>query len=882
VAFLVLTLVTLAPPPRGVLAQDGEDSAAQTVEGLSIKVETCFGGVISQDCYFPLKVTVENTGRSRRGLLRVVSQDPLRPLSAVFVAECDIPSNSRKTYFLYPYVLDADPTPSIYVQYAEDTALLSESVNLRMMGEQERLWVEVADDGPDFTFLVGATLPQGSSFAEIARYAAEQQPSGYYRGPSSGSSSLQSNLTSYESISPVTVWCRPGDLPDRAEGYQGVGGLILNTRRFYELSEEQKSALGEWIASGGSVIVWLGDDPARYQGSFLTGAVDGSGWRGPSAITAPPVRDTLSSLRAVPSFLGYGGILGSFPVTYTPQDSARTLLTEGGVPVLQQIRLGRGDILLSGLDLSALKSVSPVGLDGYFAFMMGWLMSGDDSMVSQIKWSSQGYWGYRPPSRVSSLYGQVNPFGEGSLYAFLHEVDDELQSEQLTALPPLGAIALFLVVYIILVGPVNYGVLLKMRRREWLWYTIPIIVALFVVATYTWALSTKGSRLLLTRLNIIDAYPDQAAAWESSYLGVFSPGARRYDIRLGDGGDLVRKLEIPGMDLSAYGMPQERPVTEPLTVMDYGEGGRAYVDDAYIRIWSELHFTSSGATDALGQARVENLAVENNHLRGTLYFSFDRPLEDPVLLYAVGGKYARQAIDLGRAAGAGEGSFDFDLFLDVLQGSSLGGPNPLRLSLKARALRSVSLYAVLGRRLQNSPEDELILMGWVSNPGGRPLVSPAIRSAVEETLVLVHIPVDTRTAPFLIDGARASVLNTQATAMDIDGSGNLYLTDGRMLASITFPVESAVDRPDSVRIVVGVDQTSAQARVFAFNHLDNMWTELQLLDQTPDRLVFTLSNLGYHLADDGKTLFLIVEGDPLVDKDVISLNSIGVVSSHAS
>src|SRR5205085_852445 len=56
---------------------------------------------------------------------------------------------------------------------------------------------------------------------------------------------------------------------------------------------------------------------------------------------------------------------------------------------------------------------------------------------------------------------------------------------------PLG-IAIFLLVYILLIGPVNFIVLRRMRRAELAWITIPALVLIFSVGAYLIGYQSKG------------------------------------------------------------------------------------------------------------------------------------------------------------------------------------------------------------------------------------------------------------------------------------------------------------------------------------------------------------------------------------------------------
>ena len=52
------------------------------------------------------------------------------------------------------------------------------------------------------------------------------------------------------------------------------------------------------------------------------------------------------------------------------------------------------------------------------------------------------------------------------------------------ALPPIGGLILLLGAYILLIGPINYLVLVRLDRREWAWFTMPILIIVFGVGAY--------------------------------------------------------------------------------------------------------------------------------------------------------------------------------------------------------------------------------------------------------------------------------------------------------------------------------------------------------------------------------------------------------------
>jgi len=846
------------------------------LEGLTMETRVCLGNLVRQGCYFPVKVTLENNGPSRRGELRIVSEDVTHPFTATFMAECDIPTNSRKSYYIYPYILNQDSSPALYIQYVEKSLpLATDVIELDFLDDDEKLWIEVADEGADFVFLSGLALPDGSSFSDISVFATEERASRPFFGGgySPGGVPTVSNIR-YRPVTPAMVWVRPQNLPDRVEGYEGVSGIIMNTRRWDVLSVVQRKALAEYVISGGAIVMWLAEDEKRYQGSFLTGAFDESGVSGPYALSEPTVRTTLSALRTIPGFSENRSIIGDFPCTYATDSSARTLFSEDGVPILQHITFGRGDILLSGLDLKALKSTSsPVGLSFYANFMVGYLMSLDDRAQPIVKVNPElTAGGYRGGPRGAA----VNPYVERSVYRFLHEMNNALQSDKLTALPSLAAIAYFLILYILVVGPINYYILLKMRHREWLWYTIPVIVTCFIILTYTWAMQTKGNRLTLTRVNILDVYPTEDVGWQSSYFSLFSPAARRYKVEV-EGSNLIRGMQTPSLGM-AFGDMGQQSQGDVLTLVHYGRDGSAFVDGAYIKIWSEEHFESSGAVYNSGSIEVENVTLRDHQLVGRLNVDLDYGISNPFIFYYLHGGFAGAKIEAEDNILQNESTV-FGINLDntaaMLPGGVTAGPID---TARGQLLRDNALKILRSRPFRNSGEDEIILAGWLSSEPPMPLVNPRVRSVIEETLVLIHIPLHVEVGVAPIEGARGRILGMQASKMEITDGGNLLLTDGILLYALTFPSHaSSISMPDSLRINIATD-TEETAPIFfsIYNHSSETWDTIGEAGQTLTTIMLRIGNLGRYLGPDGRTLLMRIEGDAEVPGDVIALGGVSV------
>lgn len=101
--------------------------------------------------------------------------------------------------------------------------------------------------------------------------------------------------------------------------------------------------------------------------------------------------------------------------------------------------------------------------------------------------------------RSGALWGHVAPpvgitqgFESSGLQRIAGLAPEALRGDDFD-LPPLGVLAIFLVVYVLAVGPVNGVVLSRLGRRELAWVTIPAITVVFAAAAWIGAAGSSPS-----------------------------------------------------------------------------------------------------------------------------------------------------------------------------------------------------------------------------------------------------------------------------------------------------------------------------------------------------------------------------------------------------
>ena len=99
-------------------------------------------------------------------------------------------------------------------------------------------------------------------------------------------------------------------------------------------------------------------------------------------------------------------------------------------------------------------------------------------------------------------------------------------------LPSLQLTAGLVLLYVLLVGPVNYLVLGAMRRRALAWVTVPLIAVIAATGAYGAGVFTKGRSVQTNQVAILHLEPGWDHAYQETYTGVIPPSRGDYQARI--------------------------------------------------------------------------------------------------------------------------------------------------------------------------------------------------------------------------------------------------------------------------------------------------------------------------------------------------------------
>src|SRR5438552_18220789 len=95
-------------------------------------------------------------------------------------------------------------------------------------------------------------------------------------------------------------------------------------------------------------------------------------------------------------------------------------------------------------------------------------------------------------------------------------------------LPSLQLTAGLVLLYVLLVGPVNYLVLGAMRRRALAWVTVPLIAVIAAGGAYGAGVFTKGRSVQANQITILHLQPGWDRAYQEPYTGIMAPSRGDY------------------------------------------------------------------------------------------------------------------------------------------------------------------------------------------------------------------------------------------------------------------------------------------------------------------------------------------------------------------
>jgi hypothetical protein len=571
-------------------------------------------------------------------------------------------------------VLPKNQTISSIITYARPANLNSEiALTIRLSG---RVYKKVpaqadyqgfADTGGVLYLTLGSKLP-GLQRALLTR---PQQGGGQPGDENVDDDFGQNRLRRFAAIDSVEL------MPTRWYGYHAVDVLVLTTgseaflRALLADRSGRLDALTEWVRRGGRMIVTAGHNQ-QLIGTVLTRMQLLN-----CSITGTVTRPGLSTLQA----------MTAQRIRFQPADGVEIakLAPGPGADVLEELRepasdrdrearplgiqsaCGMGRVLLVGLDLDSPPFTAWQGQADFWRTLMDKVQPRQsDPQVQQFQ-----PFGMRSESGELAADMQANgleKFGDITVISF-------------------GWVALFILLYIIVVGPLDYLFLKKVvKRLELTWITFPAVVIVISAAAYFTAYYLKGNDLKINKIDVVDIDLSPAVdsqnppprVFGTTWFTLFSPRIQHYTIGVepAENWGASGGKEPPATMVGWLGKPTDQ-------WGGMGRGGSQslfrrtyeYTDDLSgligvpIQVWATKSFTASWVVPSAGtvvpfSAELKHAPGRADMLIGTVTNLLPVELQDVVLFYR------------GNSFPLPQGTLTPGVPVRINLGNGMGGLNP--------------------------------------------------------------------------------------------------------------------------------------------------------------------------------------------------------------
>ena len=324
-------------------------------------------------------------------------------------------------------------------------------------------------------------------------------------------SDVSTTLDDFAAIHPASVSARVvhlhlDELPDSAIALRAFDILAIDDFSTDALTAAQRTAIADYVYAGGSLVIGTG---AAWH-KTLAGL--------PAAIVPMTISGSTVVDATMPGAAAVEVATGSI-------SNGSAWLTAGGQPLLIERTVGAGSVNLASFDWNQ----EPLAVSQSSRTILRQVMA--RTIFATIGQSGNSVIFAGPgPGPIMGGYGGTRPslaVRSGALTSVLGNLPSlDLPSLQLT-----GALVLL---YVLVVGPINYIVLGAMHRRALAWITVPLIAIVASAGAYGAGVFTKGRSVQANQVAILHLQPGWSHAYQETYTGVIPPSRGDYQATVGD------------------------------------------------------------------------------------------------------------------------------------------------------------------------------------------------------------------------------------------------------------------------------------------------------------------------------------------------------------
>lgn len=518
------------------------------------------------------------------------------------------------------------------------------------------------------------------------------------------------------------VHLKPSEIPSSGVLLRSFDALAFADVSTDSLTGDQKNAIRDYVLSGGGLIL-VGGTGARKTLSGIPADLQ--------PVTATGA--TSDDLHAIGGLAGTPAPAGGVEVTTGKLATGAMAIAGGSTPLVAWMRVGVGTVVYTAFDVAA----PPVST---------W--NGDKALLRQLLNRATG---------TSTAATKGAPPG-GNRHAGLdfNSVSSVLNNLPALDVPSLGLVGWLLLLYALAVGPINYFVLKRMRRRHLAWLTIPGMVLVSSTAVLIVGFNVKGAGTQVNQVRVTELTSGSSRRYVVSYSGVVVPHRGDYALALADGsffGAAPNNFNNGDQRVSIDGDPPQANMP----------GMTAY---AVRTVAAEGYSGGNGQLDS-------DLHVSGLALTGTITNHTDLEIEDTVVVYRgafqqLGILRPGHSVDVSLNAGQFRGG---DIANSIYPNSGFK-PNSTSVDRqqqrRAQVLRGLTSYNFGGFNLAPT------LIGFAPSALAPPSVDGARVKVEGENVVTMDIPVapDARATAIRAGAVVPRLVDFEGDVMTFQGGPN--------------------------------------------------------------------------------------------------------------
>lgn len=280
------------------------------------------------------------------------------------------------------------------------------------------------------------------------------------------------------------------NLPENVLGLQSLDALFIANTDASNLSIDQYNAIKLWVMQGGHLILGGG---TNWQTTLF-----GFDELLPLKIKSSQTANILSGFSSFGNPLDLSDII---LVEGTLQPKSKILLQGNNHPLVAQRVFGAGTISLITFDpnISAFRT-SENALPFY----------------DYLLHSASGSYDFATIKDWNSAIAAVSLF-------------------QNQGLPSVWLVLAVLALYVLILGPVHFRILKRIKKPEWAWFTTPIITFILTAAMVVMIWNYRGTKPQINQLAVVHQWAGNEQAYADGMVGIFSPRRDDYQIQVAPG-----------------------------------------------------------------------------------------------------------------------------------------------------------------------------------------------------------------------------------------------------------------------------------------------------------------------------------------------------------